>query len=368
MVSMRSQAFKVALKQGWALFCLVLCVGLQSADTFADKRVDIYSDTQLVLDQSESLRQQATNSSLATVIIKASGHSDVLQHPQVKAALAKANTYLAKYSYSSTDQTITIAGAQRPARQLLLQFSAPAIQRLLKTAQLPVWPEVRPEVLIWVASDRQGKRLLSSDSKEVNTLKEAASRRGIPVSTPLLDLADRQALSASRLWAMDESAIRNASARYGLQGVLAGRFVAVSGSSWQGRFILLHKSQRLYFTATNTTPALVAQDIINQTANYFSGLDAIVVNDAQTAPSVTITVANIHRFDQYASLMNYLNELPVIAGVIVNLVDDGTLTLELSYNGSADKLMSVLSNSQFLQEVPSIANSVTPVAASYTWR
>lgn len=350
-----------------AVLCLILVFPLTS---FAEKSVDLYNISQLVLDQSVGLRQQATSSGLATVLVRVSGNQQVLQHPIVKEAISRANTYLSQYSYGSTDEMITIAGDSRPARRLFLQFSEFAIQRLLKTSQLPTWLARRPEVLFWLASDSQRQRLLlEAESLEVIAFKEAASTRGLPIATPLLDLQDRNALSPVRLWAMDEVAIRNASARYGLDAILAGRIKPVSDVSWQGNFILIHKAKRFYFNGSGISSQAVAKQVIDQVTNYLASLDAIIVNNENSAPSITIAVANITSFAAYASLLNYLDDLPFVAGTMVSRVDADQVMLTLSYNGSVEKLLSVLASSDLMQEVAtSISSSDTTAAASFSWR
>jgi hypothetical protein len=345
---------------------LLVCLSLSVQ---AEKRVELYGISQLVLDQSLALRQQATFKGLETVLVRVSGSEQTLQHPLVKNALSQSTSYLNQYSYSSSDETITIAGERRPATQLLLQYSPSAIQRLLQSAQLRTWPENRPEILLWAASVKQGKQFLKNESEEIQSIKAAGDNRGLPLVTPLLDLLDRQQLSAARVWAFDENAIRDASTRYGADGVMAGRLSSVSKNRWKGSFILLHKGQRTYLNSQGATAQQVAQQLIDQAANYFTGLDAIVLNDKQTAPSMTIEVNNIVDFDRYASLMTYLTDLPMIAGATVSRVDGGQVILQLRYNGSIDKLVTTLADSTVLdQQVTNVATTVSAVAAIFTWR
>lgn len=338
--------------------CMVTWLGLMSLGLFsqwsvAEKRVDLYSVSQLVIDQSVGLRQQATAKGLATVLVRVSGRKDTLSHPLVREAVTQATSYLNQYSYSSTDETITIAGSSRPASQLLLQYSSTSIQRLLQQAQIVTWPENRPEVLLWVASNpQQQKRLLDKQAQETLAIKAAGELRGLPIVMPLLDLLDRQTLSASRLWAMDEIAIRDASNRYGADGVLAGRFTQTSATVWQGSFLLLHKGERYYFNGRGATPQSVAESIIDQTATYFSNRDAVIVNDEQSAQSMMIAVENIVSFERYAGLVNYLNDLPLVAGTTVTRVDGSQVILQLRFNGSEEKLLATLEESPIFIQRP----------------
>ncbi|MFT5116881.1 MAG: hypothetical protein ACI9NY_000405 [Kiritimatiellia bacterium] len=343
---------------------VILC--LFTGTVQAEKRIELYNVSQLVLDQSVGLRQQATTAGLAMVIVKVSGRRQALDHPLVKYALTASTDYLAQYSYGSTDETLTIVGDSRPAQRLILQFSASAIQSLLQAAQLPTWPDNRPEILLWLVSDKsvsgvKTKRLLDAQSEEVLAMKAAGTIRGLPIAMPLLDLRDRQKLSPARLWAMDESTIRHASSRYGSDGVLAGRLTAVSNNLWKASVILVHKEKRLYFSSEAPTSSLAAQQIIDQAANYFSGLDAVVVNDESSAPSMIIAVNDVSSFGAYASLLKYLADLPSIVNTMVSHVNGDQLTLELSYNGSSAKLLSLLAASDLMLLVASVTTPITPL-------
>jgi hypothetical protein len=339
--------------------------------SYAEKRVDLYTVSQLVVDQSLGLRQQATAKGLATVLVKVSGRQDTLEHPWVKEALIQATPYLKQYTYSSTAETITLAGSELPASRLLLQYSSSAIQRLLQSAQLATWPENRPEVLLWVASQQQGKRLLDGNATEVVAFKGAGTLRGLPIVLPSLDLLDRQTLPATRLWAMDESAIRKASVRYGADGVLAGRVNQATANQWTANFLLINKNERHYFNANSTSAQRAAQQIIDQVSDYFSRRDGIVVNDEQSAQSLMIAVEGIETFARYAGLVNYLNDLPFIAGTTVTRVDGHQVILQLAYNGSEEKLLATLSASTVLESQPLVTDvtNIEPLlSARFTWR
>ena len=334
----------------------------------AEKIVDIYSFQQLVLDESAAIRNQTLSTGLATVFVRLAGNDSVLNTPAVIDALGRAPSYLSQYSYQTTDATLTIAGAQRPARLLSLQFSPVAVKSLFTSAQLPIWPENRPEVLLWLAGERGGRVLLEAEAPEMLAMKAAADNRGLPISAPLLDLTDRQRLSAARLWAMDVSSIQAASQRYDLEATLAGRFnnTGLGRQPWQARFVLLYQGERTILRANATTSEQLAQNIIDQTTEYLSEMNAIVVSDDDaSAPSMTITVNNVVEFADYSRLLAYLDKLPIVANVVVIRAQGSNLTLSIAYNGSQEQLLNTLSTADVLREVSrysSVVPSVAPIA------
>lgn len=329
-----------------ALSALIVLVffGVFSIAANAEKRLDLYTDTQLVLDQSLGLRQQAVTASLSMIFVRVTGKLEIIDEPAVKQALSRSSTYLSQYRYSTTDEVITIAGATRPAQLLWLQFSATAIQRVLQDAGLSVWPDLRPEILLWVASDSAKRQLLSAQTAEVNTFKRIGATRGLPIAMPLLDLADRRALSSTRLWARDEAAIKQASVRYGADGVLAGRLVSLSADAWRGDFILMYGGRSYYFSAEDDTTTIVIQRIMNQVIDVLANANAIIVSDAAVTPSIVIVVDNVSDFDAYTDVLDALKKVSSISHVMIQQVMNNHLILELRYQGSVDKLLAVLSS------------------------
>ena len=246
---------------------------------------DIYHESTLVLNQSEVLRLQATSQALAAVIVRASGSEQAIEHTQVKAALQAADDYLYQHAYQSTTETLIIAGSAQPARRLLMQFSAARVQQLLREAGLPIWPNQRTQVLLWMVTDDGGKRLAVADSKVVVAFKHEASQRGLPLVKPLLDLEDRQRISAARIWAEDEASIINASKRYPAKAILSGQ-VKFHAGEWQARFILIHQQQRQTLKAKAASLALLSESIIAQATSYFVDKEALITlpQVAQTQP------------------------------------------------------------------------------------
>jgi uncharacterized protein len=334
------------------LVAVVLCLSVGTGIANAEKQIDLYVDSQLVLDQSDNLRQQAMRESLATIFIRVTGNVQITKHVAVTQALSKPEAYVSQYRYNSTDDVITIAGASRPAQELWLQFSELAIQRVLQAAQLPAWSSSRPEILLWVAVDESGKRILNTESVPVTTFKRIAKTRGLPLAIPLLDLADRQALAASRLWARDELAITRASARYGADGVLAGRIMSISGGLQRGNFVLMYEGRQYYYSAEGESATVVIQKIMDQSVNTLANANAVIAVGDNVAPHIVMAVDNIVEFSSYAELLESLRDLSSVRHVMLQEVNSHYLIIDLRYQGSATKLRNQLSGLPILQSMP----------------
>ncbi|MGS2717051.1 DUF2066 domain-containing protein [Eionea flava] len=330
------------------VFVLMLTVAMPAA---AEKQVDIFTDAQLVLDQSVGLRQQAMRASLELVLIRAVGDVNVVNYPEVREALSAPSAYVNQYRYASTEEMIVIAGAARPAQQLFLQFSQPAIERLLKTSKIAMWRELRPEVLLWVATDNQGKRIADATSAIVTTTRRAAALRGVPLALPLLDLTDRQALSAPRLWARDEVAINRASQRYGADAVLAGRVVGLSGGVQRANFILTYDRRAYYFSAESDNTAVLMQNIIDQSMVVLAKSNAVILADNNVLPTITVAVGNVSSFASYATILQRLEGLPSVSRVNLREVGGEYLIADLRYQTTQDRVRTQLSRLEGFESV-----------------
>lgn len=341
------------LLMAWPVYlCATITLAVTiSAPAAAERRMEIFSDTSLVLDQSVSVRQQAMKASLKTVLVRATGDVDIAEQPAIATALSAPSAYVSQYRYANTDEVITIAGAARPAQQLFLQFSKPAVERLLKTAQIAMWRELRPEVLLWVAIDDQGKRIADTNSTAVTAMRRAASIRGIPLAVPSLDLTDRQSLSASRLWARDEVAIDRASQRYGADGVLAGR-VIMSGQALRANFLLTYNQRKYDFSAESDSLTALMQNIIDQAMVALAQPNSVILSDNNRLPSLTVAIGNVSRFASYAEVLQRLTALPSVSEASLQEVNQGYLLVNLRYQTTQDRIRSQLSQMQGFESIP----------------
>ena len=194
----------------------------------AGQKVDIYRADTLVKTQSESERNAAARATFGEVIVRVSGQRSALDHPAIKAAQPSAQNYLFGFTYKSSPEKITVDGKTFPALSLQLNYEPQAIEKLLRDSQLPLWPVIRPKVLVWlVAKDSTGLRLVP-EATDLQAMQLQAQYRGLPVSFPKLDLEDSLSLTADDLWALDIEKIKTASLRYKADAILIGRYTPYS--------------------------------------------------------------------------------------------------------------------------------------------
>jgi hypothetical protein len=339
--------------------------------SFAEKSVDLYTMSTLVVNQSEQVRRQAAMNGMANVIVRLSGSRASLDSPEVSNAIKNASNYLYQFSYQSTDKTLTIAGASQPATRLIMRFSQAPLEKLLQDARLPVWSSNRPDVLVWTADNNKGQNYVSASSSIGQSLKSAAISRGLPIVSPVLDLEDRKALSVSRLWALDEGSIRVASTRYQADAVLAGRF-SKRRQQWTGNFILLHQGKTHYFTASGERQSAIANSVIDQVTEYFASIYAVVPGSSDGSNAIVLQVNNISDFARYTQVLSYLEKLPLIDTFMLSNVDSEQLQVTVNLNTDLERFLTTLEldkklrrlDSDEVTQVPDLSVSLSQNTAS----
>lgn len=353
----------------------VLILSLLCAQAFGQQRVDLYQADMLVPDQSQRERDQATVDGLAEVIVRASGQPMILENPQVIEALQQASHYLVEWRYENSEETLTIDGREQPARRLVLRYSGNTIEKLLRDLRLPIWPANRPSMLVWLIVDSaEGRtRVSSSSASELLKLTEAsAKRRGIPLLKPLMDLEDQVALPADALWAVDQSAIRQASERYNPDSILVGRFTETSQGRWRAAWQLSHRERNTSFEGSGRALEDVIAGGIDEVANHFFQLYGITPSDG-SSEALAFQVDGIDDFASYTKVMDYLGSLAVIRRHDLVVVRGGSMLLYVYLEGDLGLFRDALALGEALVPNADLSTSAVPPGdpgnpIRYRWR
>lgn len=341
------------------LLLLTVCAVAASAGQV----IQIYRAETLVATQSAAERNEAIKLGLEEVILRVSGDLASLESPLVREALSQAQTYLYEFSYASTDEMLQVEERQVPATRLILKFSPSAIDKLLRDANLPLWPANRPKLLIWqIMKDSNGDIYRVLDEESHKALYQQAGLRGLPLLLPLHDLEDNLALSDEDLWAQDEESIKAASERYKADAILIGRYSQGFGGSWESTWQLLHTSGNQHFEYQSADTAGIFTQAINVTADYFARLYAIVPGEEGSAAGVIVMrIDGVKEFSDYKELEGYLTELAITERVdlisierdkvLIRLHTAGDLALLQNMLELGKKLYPVISDSVPLQHV-----------------
>ncbi len=324
----------------------------------------------------ERERQQAYGVALQEVLLKLTGRQDTLENPEIKRSIGNAQPYVESWTY----RTAPVAPATDPAttsgEQLLLQvgFFPSEIQSLLNTARIPIWPQNRPDTLLWIVVEQElGARTMFGTSVEnspeiMQAIEEAAAKRGLPLLLPLLDFTDQRTLSIEQLRSFDQVAIRQASLRYGNESILAMRiFQSVSGETIsKAQYLFRDQVVELNFIEDSLQPAI--EGSINLVAEQLAGNYAVLLSGSEGSTEVLMTVEGIKGPKDYSELMQYANNMTTVDKVDIVSVANGAVQLRLFTSGQLRQLIEAIALDRRMSPVVEATRTGEQVAMHYEWQ
>lgn len=343
-------------------FLTFIFISLSSLAVSAEQLVQVYRAEALVASQSAAERNTAMRASLGEVVVRVSGETAAANHPNVRRAIAQAQTYVLEFSYASTDEQIEVDGRAVRASRLLLSFSPQAVDRLLRESGLSIWPASRPKLLVWlVMRDDTGVMHRVPDDDARAALYRQAALRGVPLLLPTYDLEDNLALSTEDLWNLDEAAVTAASSRYHPDAILVGRYSEGDGG-WLASWQLLHTSGNQGFDTRGSGAAEVIAQAINASADYFARRYSITAGD-QGAGAIVMRVSDVRDFASYKNLERYLQGLAMVSRMELLRTEHDHLLIRLHTVGDTTVLLSTLQLGKRLFPVVSESVPVLTVGA-----
>lgn len=345
------------LVRRFAIVLLLSCWGLPLR---AEVVQDLYSARVPVENQGETALAAGAARALSEVLVKVTGSLEVVRNPAIAAAVDDARAHVQQYGFSREP------GAEQPL-QARFEFDPQFVTSLVVEAGVPLWTANRPPVLVWlVVEDGTGRYLVNDATAQEVTrhLRQAFSRRGVPVQLPLLDLADTAALSPDEAWALDRSAVDAASSRYAAAHVLAGRVSLDGGERVAGDWNFESPEVRLG-RAVEGVPleeflgagaALAADEMA---ARY-----AVEASEA-TLGGLTMTVEGVRSYADYATIVRWLERLELVDRATVTGIRGDLLELRLSARADPARLATLIELNERLEPAHTPGE---PSRLSYRWR
>jgi len=317
---------------------LVLALSASSASVVhADAGGELFTAEIVVADEGSETRNAALSEMLESVLVRVSGNTGIAGQPAARDILASAPSLVQQYRYR------TSASGGKTVRHLWARFDQAGVERMVRERGLPVWVQ-RPRVLLWVASERAGKRVLLN----LETQPEAraavlakAQQRGMPLQLPLMDLEDQGGLTPADLWSDYLPVIRQASARYPHDLILAGRLSARRGKKWTGSWSLIGRDGSQVYQ----TPALALGDslafAVDQAQNLLAARYA-PLSVAGGGSGTLVRFSDVYDLAAYGRLLALLEGLEPVGQVALRRVDRDSFLFELQLRGSQGDLARAL--------------------------
>lgn len=286
-----------------AIFLLML-VGLSAQ---AEVINTLYEVRVAVEERGDRALKRAATQGLADVLVRVSGRRDIAQAQGLQPGLRDAQGLLFQYRYE------TEVDSNVETLFLNLKFSETEVNRLLIQSGLPVWDKNRPRTLVWLAiDDVNGRRFVNEadDLDVIETLRRAASQRGVPLVFPVLDIDDKLQLTTGQVWSLDIKAVRKAAERYRAPQILTGRLTRLS-SSWIANLAHVNGYGENLLDTQSINLATLLDPVVNQLADDLAAKYG-VVRSGQRGLSANIGVSGVDDFRDYARLITYLEGVAVI--------------------------------------------------------
>ena len=119
--------------------------------------VDVYTGEAVVADQGRRERDRAVPLAFEHVLQKTSGIRQFDDYPEVQAALKSASSLMVTFYYRNVERMQADGNSLNELR-LVARFSAPDVEKLTRTLQLPLWQTSRDPLEIWVVVDNGRQR------------------------------------------------------------------------------------------------------------------------------------------------------------------------------------------------------------------
>ncbi len=369
----------------------ILCVCLLSFNVSAVMVKDLYSVNVAVDDQTDESRKLGIQRAFQQLLIKVSGYQDVLINPALMSASQNAERYLQGFSY----QQDNFDG------QIYLQawFSKALVVPLVKRAKMPIWGENRPLLINWLAIEpidnmeigrfdiarlieyaqtvndrlrdpesvqgvaksidfvnsseavisetpvvRKERLMVSEQVPELQKrFNRAFSERGLPVLWPMHDLEDQSTLPLNQLWWLATDSIKIASQRYQADATLAGKLNLATTGKWQYEGVLLHNGEQQNIVTEGDSPMLALTLATADISRFFANQFAIKSDPMNGRSGIRVSVTQINNFTDYSQVLNYFKRITGVRLVEVAQVNQNTVQLFLSLEGSWDKVQRIIS-------------------------
>ncbi len=381
--------------QSFIMVIMLLVSGLVTAATIPD----LYDVEIPVQSQDRLERLRAIKQGLAEVLVRVSGRNDVVlslpslvnpankasgvnkkddkslpdlalvgSTPGITSALDTASRYARLYRYqkptgrphmvwsvdwASRNNTDKSSDKSESEQVLWLRFDEKKVNQLLQSNGLPVWGKTRPSILVWLAYDQGGKRVLLANNSANSVHDELINQSrlyGLPLRLPLMDLADHANIQIGDVWGNFEDTILRASKRYHTEAVVVGR-VSRLGNQWVARWTLYHAGRRLDWETTKPVLTDAMALGVSQTSQTLAQAFAhVAVGD--NAQNVVVQIKDIVDLVTYARITDYLKNLSGVKSIATKELTSNSVFYTITTRGGRIALMQAIALGQKLSAEP----------------
>lgn len=281
-----------------------------------------------VLSQSVADRKAAAGLALTEVLQRVSGQAALPDSTQLRLAVSQPDRYYDQFRYQRSD----IDGSP----VLRVDFSAPAVNDLSKSLELPLWWANRPRIILW-SLDQGGGVISTQDLEFAQALQLRARQRGVPLVLPVADESGAIDVSTRAIQQSDFDALSAYSLRYQAELIAVGKVTGTPGNL-AGRWLMKLAGRTRILSTRGADAAQVGAQLADKLADMLAARFAVV----GTAGEIKVLVAGVSDPRQYAALLQYLGSLAFVDDTLVTALAGGQITLALQTQASQDKFLQLV--------------------------
>lgn len=322
------------------MLALAVAAGVQATEPGPfDARV-------VVEDESDEQRRAGAREGLLQVLERLTGRSDIRTDPGVEALLQNADRYVQQFDYGGETEE---DGESR--RLLRLRFDGGAVERELSQRGIALWPmEDRPQTLVWLAVERDGRRELiggdPGDSGDAiqRAMHRAAAESGLRITLPLMDLEDQRAMDSSDLWGGFREPILEASERYDPEAVLVGRLSRGRDGGWDGRWLLFWQGETREIQVSEGDPAAVMAAASSRVTAHMGSRMGTVAVGAEGTGVLRVRIQGIGSLADFAWAERTVSRTRGVFRVAADGVDGDSVDFLVQTSLDPERLGNTLGN------------------------
>ena len=328
-----------------ALSCLLLVVCTLALDGIASAADDasLYEGSTLVNSQNPGERATALQTALAQVLVKISGQRNAAQ--LARSQLGVASKIAQDFRYSAESETIN--GAPIYRQKLTAHFQRDAVEAIVASAGLPVWPSPRAPIVLWLMiDDGHGARMVgTAHVNAVKSLTDRAADRGLGVVLPAASPAETLAAVLSMT---QPQVVVGPSAAYGSQVQLVGKLARTAGG-WSAQWVLLDGGAELNRWSETRPDARLAMASAVDVAADALGKKYAHVTAGGPAGVFAIAIDGLRTGEDYVRAMGYLEGIGIVRKIVLSSANDDRLRMQLELSTGIEGFRNVVAAGQVLE-------------------
>lgn len=325
-------------------FLLILLLAMLPVDQNLAATIDVYTGETVVEARDAKARNQALPAALAHVLQKITGLRSFEDYPLVELSLTQAPSLLVSFYYQNVESPLADGSIFEELR-LVAKFSAGAVDDMVRTLGLPLWPVERQSVEIWiVVDDGLDRRILPVEfAYAQQSMTRVAARRGLPVEWPVPDEEGMYPVDAQLLWGGYTEDLGIAPGQGAM--IIAARR---EGLEWGVRSNLSYGDQSWTWRVQDIDLQAALNESLEQAIDQVAASNTIAASDLG-AWMYDLTIAELRNADDYRRCLDYLQGLGVVSEVAVLSAQPGRATFRLQLSALPRYFEEAVMGGQFLE-------------------